>query len=169
MKSLLLPNTLTIQQEPHQAPPDDPVVTGSTQTFVTLFFTFKFIFLQLFYFERKTFIFTRPRHSLPLAGRAHRLFSPDPQAAVPQLLFYPCRRRRKTESSSIRIQPESCCPKRTSRPPPETPNNPLTGVRAYRPGTSNYVPESSASTATSPEADFRPSSVSLFPERILER
>ena len=54
-----------------------------------LIFTFKFIFLQRFYFELKTFIFTRPRHSLPLAGRAHRLFSPDLQAAVSQLLFIP--------------------------------------------------------------------------------
>ena len=73
-KIFALPTTLTIQQEPHQAPADDPFVKGSTQTFVTSFFSFKFIFLQRFYFELKTFIFTRPRHSLPLAGRAHRLF-----------------------------------------------------------------------------------------------
>ena len=45
-----------------------------SQTFVTFIFSFKFIFLQRFYFELRTFIFTRPRYSLPLAGRAHRLF-----------------------------------------------------------------------------------------------
>ena len=83
----------------------------------------------------------------------------EPHQAAPQLLFIPA----DEEKERILFS------KRTSRPPPEIPTNPLPGVRASRPGTSNYVPESSASTATSPEADFRPSSVSLFPERILER
>ena len=54
-------------------------------------FTFKFIFLQRFYFEWKTFIFTRPRHSLPLAGRAHTVFTWSTSSCFP-VVVYPCRR-----------------------------------------------------------------------------
>ena len=100
-------------------------------------------------FTRRSSV-TGSTQTLPLAGRAHRLFSPDPQAAAPQLLFF--RLRRKKESSSVQFQPEFCCPRSNQRIRylrPRTIHS--QEVRAYRPGTSNYVPESSALTATSPK------------------
>ena len=169
MKSVLLPNTLTIEPEPHQAPPDDPVVTGSTQTFVTLFLPLSSSFCNSFILNERLLllqdrgtVFLSPAELTDCFHLIHKqlfpscCFIPADGQVLPQ---------REKEFSLIRIQPESCCPKRTSRPPPEIPTNPLPGVRAYRPGTSNYVPESSASTATSPEADFRPSNVSSPPSK----
>ena len=119
MKSLLLPNTLTIQQEPHQAPPDDPVVTGSTQTFVTLFLPLSSSFCNSFILnDRLLFLQDRGTVFLSLAELTD-CFHLIHKQLLHSCCFIPAEgrslSRRKKESSSIRFQPEFRCPQSNQR------------------------------------------------------